>query len=609
MEDIRICRRPSDIKRVLAGLPTTLDETYERLLAEMSKHDAEKGLSILGWMAFANRPLTLQEVAETAVIRPGNGPVDPDDRLFDASEVLRICRSLISVSSQNGYMLGDQYVRDIMIFSHYSIQEYLLSGRSEAFSSWSRSAHRYIGDCCLSSLLQLTEPDLTAQDVKENPILNYASEYWYTHARKVDNHADRALLLDHMHILFDKDKPMFYNWLRLHEPRTYYWHRYGEGAETFSSPLFYASYLGFYDVAVRLIEAGANVNERPKNSVTPLHVAAAAGEKELVQLLLDYGANVNAHCSADGTPLQAAVVGGHEQIVRLLLSHGADVNGPSSSMFDSILQAALQYCFSKETASKMATILLDHGADVTRPGKTYGPALAIACGHGLKKLVQRILRAGADVNAPGSANYGNALQQAALYGHAEIVGWLLEKGADVKAPGCRFFGSALQAAALSGNLQILNWLVERGADIEALGGLEGGALQAAAELGHTEIVSRLLDLGANIDQHGGGELDAGAALKGASEQGHEEVVRMLLGRGANINLVGGQESSRGTALQGASSCGHLHVVQLLVQAGADVNIPGRDFGTALQAAARSGHAEIVQFLLTHGADVNAGETK
>lgn len=282
MEDIRICRRPSDIKRVLAGLPTTLDETYERLLAEMSKHDAEEGLSILGWMVFAGRPLTLQEVAEAAVIRPGDGPVDPDDRLFEASEVLRICRSLISVSPQDVYLYGDTSTKDIMIFSHYSIQEYLLSGRSEAFSSWSRSAHRYIGDCCLSSLLQLTEPELTAQAVEDNPILSYASEHWYTHASKVEDHTDKALLLSHMHVLFDKEKPMFYNWLRLREPRQHYWYRYKKAAQDFSSPLFYASHLGFYDVAAKLIEAGADVNERPMNHATSLHVAARAGEQEVV---------------------------------------------------------------------------------------------------------------------------------------------------------------------------------------------------------------------------------------------------------------------------------------------------------------------------------------
>lgn len=104
MENIRTCRRPSGIKRVLAGLSTTLDETYERILAEMSNHDAEDGLSILTWMVFAERPLTLQEVADAEVVRPGGSPMDPDDKLFDPSEVLRICRSLISVSTQDAYI-------------------------------------------------------------------------------------------------------------------------------------------------------------------------------------------------------------------------------------------------------------------------------------------------------------------------------------------------------------------------------------------------------------------------------------------------------------------------------------------------------------------------
>ncbi|KAI9861270.1 MAG: hypothetical protein M1813_005443 [Trichoglossum hirsutum] len=68
-------------------------------------------------------------------------------------------------------------------------------------------------------------------------------------------------------------------------------------------------------------------------------------------------------------------------------------------------------------------------------------------------MVSRLLRAGADVNAPAS-KYANrtALQAAAENGHKAVVSRLLEAGADVGARAAERSGlTALQAATECGD--------------------------------------------------------------------------------------------------------------------------------------------------------------
>ena len=59
------------------------------------------------------------------------------------------------------------------------------------------------------------------------------------------------------------------------------------------SPLHYASFYGFKEVAVELLKASANVDALDNNGRTPLMYAAANGNKEVAVLLLDYGADTS----------------------------------------------------------------------------------------------------------------------------------------------------------------------------------------------------------------------------------------------------------------------------------------------------------------------------
>lgn len=603
MDALRHCKTPRAIRTALKTLPKTLDDTYERILTEMASQDAEEASGLLPWLLHSERPLTLQELAEAAVLRPESLPVDPDDRLFDHRDVLRICRGLVIVSRERISSNHSHTVHDVVRFSHFSVKEYLMSSRSKAISAWDRSGHEYIARCCVSSLLQLDFPGLTKHHVEESPLLPYAAQYWSAHVRRIVGEQEPGVL-DDVYRLLDRRSSCFQNWIIIWNPASETWLNLEHWSGAFvARPLFYASLLGLSSTAKRLVADGADVNERSGRAGTALHGAAEFGSCGIADMLLEHGAAVNAYCGYKGTPLEVAVKRGHEDVVRLLLQRGADANARvrHDDTYISILQASILHSHGADTTSRVATLLMDHGADVNAPGEGYSTALALACRWGMETLVQELLRRGADVNAEGASSHGTALQQAAAGGHAGVVQWLLERGASANAPGCGYYLSALEAAACGGNLQAVEALLEHGADVNATCRQWGSALQTAAGAGHIAILLRLLEAGADVNLQG--DDDGQCALLNAAKEGHDQIARLLLEHGADVNL---QNDNGGSALLWAADRGHRRMVQLLLEHGADVNAPSSlVWESALQAAAESGDVDIVRQLLLAGADVDA----
>jgi ankyrin repeat protein len=91
-------------------------------------------------------------------------------------------------------------------------------------------------------------------------------------------------------------------------------------------PLGLAAYFGHRELVVFLLEHGARVDARAKNSlqVMALHSAASGGHTEIAELLLKYGADPNARQENDFAPLHSAAQNHQLDMIRLLLSYGAD---------------------------------------------------------------------------------------------------------------------------------------------------------------------------------------------------------------------------------------------------------------------------------------------
>ena len=187
--------------------------------------------------------------------------------------------------------------------------------------------------------------------------------------------------------------------------------------------------LGENSTAQKLIENGADVNEKDDIGFTPLCLAASKGQIGTVKLLLDKGANVNLKTNDGSTALVAAAAGGYSEIVRLLLEKGAKVNEGGKLLYQSGWTALILVAAHGDIET--VKLLLDRGADVNLKTSVGWTALNQAAGTGKVALAKLLLERGAYIDAKGGTFGLTALSTAALNGHRELVRYLLDNGASV----------------------------------------------------------------------------------------------------------------------------------------------------------------------------------
>lgn len=78
---------------------------------------------------------------------------------------------------------------------------------------------------------------------------------------------------------------------------------------------------GYGDIAILLIDKGADMNERTDSGWTPLHIMTWDGNEPMVRLLLEAGADGSAALSDGVTPLDIAKKRKFTSIESLLLQY------------------------------------------------------------------------------------------------------------------------------------------------------------------------------------------------------------------------------------------------------------------------------------------------
>jgi ankyrin repeat protein len=486
------------LRKALATLPPTLDQTYDRILCAISEADSKYAMRILRWLVCSIRPLCVEEVAEAVAIDTSRSPAfDPDEILEDPLDVLSICGGLVTLTTTSKSDLYDRPFNSqrIVALAHYSVQEYLVSdqirqGEAKRYSLKADAGHNAITQDCLHYLLQFQQPNMRPSDIIDKFALSrYSATFMQYHIQRAKHKIKQSnrLVLD----FFSSANPAYENWIQLHD------------------------HLEICDDGRLSVEGCA----MPR----PLSCAAITAMRRVVEILLDAGAKVN---EDHESVLQAAVIGEHEEIVKMLLDKGANVNDTfPGDRYDNVLHAAI-WGYNEN----MVKMLLDAGADPNAQSGYYGNVLQYAvceCVKGDDIIVKLLLGKGANVNAQGG-HFGYALQAGSWFGHEPIVELLLDEGAKVNAQGGEY-GNALQAASHNGHERIVKTLLDKGAKVNAQGGRYGNALQAASSEGHGEIVEILLRKGARVNAQGGKQ---GNALQAAIVGGHEQVVKMLIEAGA-----------------------------------------------------------------------------
>jgi hypothetical protein len=382
------------LRKSLATLPQTLDQTYDRILTSISREDCVYAMRILQWLTFSARPLSVREVAEVVAIdNARESAFDQNEVLVDPLEALDICSSLVTVTENEAdgrLEPADQ----IIALAHYSVQEYLVSDRikqgpAKQYSMQEAECHKAIARGSLKYLIQFQQP-LSEETLEASALARYTAKFWSSHLQKTGDEVEQASQLTMR--LMAKEEPAYLNWIRLHDP-DHPWE-------------------------------GPNLKKSLDSVPMPLYFAAMLGFSTTTRLLLDKGAEVNAQGGVYGNALQAASYRGHEQVVKILLNKGAEVNAQQGGDYGSALQAA-----SWGGYEQVVKILLDKGAEVNAQcGHIFGNALQAASYRGHEQVVKILLNKGAEVNAQGGV-YGNALQAASWGGHEQVVKTLLDAGA------------------------------------------------------------------------------------------------------------------------------------------------------------------------------------
>ncbi len=423
--DLRECL-PSSIRRILEELPDSLDETYERILKGIRKHNQRHAHRLLQCLVAAARPLRIEELAELLAFdfdAEGIPELNPKWRLEDQKEaVMSTCSSLVITVED-----GDS---QIVQFSHFSVKEFLTANRlAEPIRDVSRyhirleAAHTVLVRACLGILLQLDD-GVARDNIKEFPLARYSAQYWTTHAQFQDV---SSRIKDGMECLFDADKPYFATWLWI----------YNDDKDGLSMctmrptkpdavPLYYAASFGFRDLAERLIaEHPEHANANGGKAVTSMHVAAREGYADIMSLLLKYGADVDGRGLSDQTPLHRAAWTAKVDAGRYPLDHGADINARNDSEMTPLFLAAVQ------GHDKFVQMLLERGAATDVRNTVGDTPLHLAAQGGSIQAVRLLLEHGVDVNARNNFDDLNTPSQVASGPRRqEIVELLSEYGAE-----------------------------------------------------------------------------------------------------------------------------------------------------------------------------------
>jgi ankyrin repeat protein len=166
----------------------------------------------------------------------------------------------------------------------------------------------------------------------------------------------------------------------------------------------------------RLLEAGADPNDdtggdRPE---TPLHWAASTDDVDVAVVLVDNGADLETPGGSIGTPLDNAIGYACWHVARLLVARGAAVDKLWHAAALGMLERIEQLLEQRPEAP----------ADVSQ-------AFWHACAGGQRRAAEYLLARGADLNWEPDYADGTPLDAAGSLGtrQSNVVSWLKELGA------------------------------------------------------------------------------------------------------------------------------------------------------------------------------------
>ena len=265
-------------------------------------------------------------------------------------------------------------------------------------------------------------------------------------------------------------------------------------------------------------------------------------------------------CAADRSDVADAAMRGDRAAVRALLAKKADVNAPQVDGTTALHWAV------RANDVEMTEMLLSAGAKASAANQSGATPMLLAAMNGSAAVLERLIQAGANPNAPVSETGDTALMIAARTGKVDAVKVLLDHGANINAKETWGGTTALMWAVAERHPEVTKLLVERGADVSAKSNF--------------------------VPSASGRGFEGTAAIAPKPNQSTEEFASGWM-----------------TPLMFAARENDLASARILVQAGADVNAVAADGKDALGLALFDGSYDVASLLIDSHANVNHADAQ
>ena len=323
-----------------------------------------------------------------------------------------------------------------------------------------------------------------------------------------------------------------------------------------ATPLHFASFRGQFEIALALLDHGADVNARNTDGQTPLHLVSLFPIKEtnrLVQLILERGADANALDKDQETPLHSASYMSNLETTRVLLDHGANIHAKNVNG-QTPLHKVSQGVYGPDPA--LVELLLSRGADVNARDNDQATPFLCASFSLNRHIAEKLLQIGADVNTV-NIHGQNALHLLSQNPRHDYESWRTRLG---------------------------RLLLVGGVDMNGRDNDGRSPLHLAAFYGQVDVAESLLEYAAEVNA--------------ADISGHTPLHQVTLGNHDYKQF--GMESWLLKKHPGRV----ISLAQRLLESGADVNAQNKDHETPLHLASRLRLHEMARLLLEHGAKVD-----
>lgn len=177
------------------------------------------------------------------------------------------------------------------------------------------------------------------------------------------------------------------------------------------------------NLITQLIEQQFPIETQNDMGRTALHITAENGSLNVALILLQHGADIEAKMCDEGTPLMDAVACNQFKMVALFLKYKAN------PFIQDECEWSLMHWAANEDCHKVISILYDHAPSLLISKRWNGitPLHMVSS----KKMAEKFIRLGAPIDEPTTDDGTTPLMQAVFQNEVEVALYLVKQGANL----------------------------------------------------------------------------------------------------------------------------------------------------------------------------------